>query len=326
VSGQLVIASGLDELEALALQPPLTSSVLLVRGELAKEQLMPKMFPFYNPEEHQHILRLLETIQPQAIIAASRRSPETAGALYPSPLIEDGDFNIPSVYLTEEQGLRLADQVGKMVLLSSQAWRIPSSGCIVLASKGQPRQPRIVVCAHLDAKIGTPGALDNASGVTGLLLLAELLQDYTGRLGVEIFVVNGEDNYAAAGEKLYVDLNQGKFDRILLNINLDAAGYIHGDTAYSLYDCPPQLTATIQQAFAAQPGIVEGQPWYQSDHMVFVQNYVPAIAITSQMIQEILAGIAHTRQDTPDLVDPDRLVKIAQSLCRLVKDLDAQQT
>ncbi len=181
-----------------------------------------------------------------------------------------------------------------------------------------------MICAHIDAKIGTPGALDNASGVTVLLLLAELLQDYTGGLGVEIFVVNGEDNYAAAGEKLYVDLNRGKFNRILLNINLDAAGYIHGDTAYSLYDCPPQLAGTIVQAFAAYPGIVEGQPWYQSDHMVFVQNRVPAIAITSQMIQEILAGIAHTGQDTPDRVDPDRLVIIAQSLRRLVNDLDAQ--
>jgi len=31
--------------------------VLLLRGEIAKEQLMPKNFTFYNPDEHKRIIR-----------------------------------------------------------------------------------------------------------------------------------------------------------------------------------------------------------------------------------------------------------------------------
>ena len=34
-----------------------------------------------------------------------------------------------------------------------------------------------VLCAHIDSKLNTPGALDNAAGVVTLLLLAELLAD-----------------------------------------------------------------------------------------------------------------------------------------------------
>ena len=52
--------------------------------------------------------------------------------------------------------------------------------------------------------MGTPGALDNASGTTVLLLLAELLADYRGSLGVDIVAINGEDYYSAPGEIVYL--------------------------------------------------------------------------------------------------------------------------
>lgn len=34
------------------------------------------------------------------------------GALYPFPLFEDGDFDIPSVYMTDVEGERLAAYAG----------------------------------------------------------------------------------------------------------------------------------------------------------------------------------------------------------------------
>jgi aminopeptidase YwaD len=318
--GELVVVNNVEQLEN-ALSPG-ENCLLLLRNELAKEQLMAKNFPFYNPPEHQHIIHLLEQIKPRAIIAATARNPEMAGAVYPFPLIEDGDFDIPSVYMTEEEGAQLAKEAGKSVALISQARRIPSKGCIITARKGDARGLRIVICAHIDTKIGTPGALDNAAGVVILLLLAGLLQHYSGRLGVEIFVVNGEDYYAASGEKLYLEQNRANLEQVLLNINLDAAGYIHGDTAYSLYDCPVGLLPAIHRAFASQKGIVEGEQWHQSDHMVFVQNRVPAVAVTSDKIVEILTQIAHTAGDRPELVSTDKLLNIAEALKTLVLDLD----
>ena len=58
------------------------------------------------------------------------------GALYPFPLLEDGDFDIPSVYMTEEEGNRLAEHVGKEISLESRVYRIPATGCNVIARKG----------------------------------------------------------------------------------------------------------------------------------------------------------------------------------------------
>jgi aminopeptidase YwaD len=319
VSAPLTVVSTADELEAAEI----AGAIVLLRGEIAKEQLMPKNFPFYNPDEHRRIISLLESKAPRAIIAATTRNPELAGAVYPFPLIEDGDFDIPSVYMTEDEGRRLARHAGQVVALESLAQRISSSGCNVVARKAITAPRRIVLCAHIDSKLGTPGALDNAAGVVTLLLLAELLADYDGRLGVEIVAINGEDYYAASGEKLYLEHNRGSLRDIALSINLDALGYRQGPTAYSLYSCSDTLAAAVRRAFAGYDDLCEGEPWYQSDHMVFVQNQVPALAITSEGLMEIETAVAHTPKDRPELVDCSKLVSFAIVLRELLDRLEA---
>ena len=47
--------------------------------------------------------------------------------------------------------------------------------------------------------------MDKASGVITLLLTAELLRKHAGVLGLEFLVMNGEDNFGANGEKLYLE-------------------------------------------------------------------------------------------------------------------------
>lgn len=316
---QLVVASTLEELEAVDAQ----GQILLVRGELAKEQLMPKYFPFYNPDEHRQIIALLEAARPAALITATARNPQMAGALYPFPLIEDGDFDIPSVYIKEEDGDRLAQQAGKTVMLVIRSRRLPAQGCNVIASKGGGHGKRAVVFAHIDAKDGTPGALDNASGVVVLLLLAELLADYAGKIEIELVALNGEDYYACPGEIQWLDRNAGRLDDILLGINIDGAGYREGDTAYSLYNLPPEIEQVARSVFSRYADIIEGEPWYQSDHSIFIQNGVPAMAVTSQKVFAILTEIAHTEADVPENVDPERLVRIAGALRDLLLELEA---
>jgi aminopeptidase YwaD len=283
---------------------------------------MPKNFQFYNPEHHQHIVRLLEEKAPAAIVAATSVNPGIAGALYPFPLIEDGDFDIPSVYMKDVDGERLAQHARNEVILEFEAERLPVKGYNVLARKGGDFGHRVVACAHIDAKAGTPGALDNASGVTILLLLAELMQDYAGELGLEMVALNGEDYYAAPGEMLYLKDNEGKMDEILLAINSDGAGYKQGNSVYSLYGCPAEITSAIHDAFSGREGVAEGPPWYQSDHSVFIQQGRPALAITSDQLDDLWTRIAHTEHDRPENIDPGKLVVLAQALADLVLDLD----
>jgi aminopeptidase YwaD len=313
VEGPLAVVSTVEELVAA----DLAGRVLLLRGAIAQEQLMPKNFTFYNPEHHQRIIALLEQKAPAAIIAATGRNPELAGAVYPFPLIEDGDFDLPSVYMTDVEGERLAGLVGQRVVLHSRAARIPSSGCNVIARKGD-RARRVVFFAHIDAKAGTPGAIDNATGVVILLLLAELLADYAGEVGVEIVALNGEDYYAASGEMQWLAMNHGRMEQIVLGVNMDGVGYRLGKTAYSLYNCPAEIEQAIRAVLATRDGMAEGDPWYQSDHGLFVYNGVPALAFTSDDFVTLWTEIAHTPRDVPQIVEPARLVEVAHALFALL--------
>jgi len=184
---QIVAVSDTAALEKAEIK----DKIVFLHGEIAREQLMPKNFVFYNPEEHQRIITLLEKGRPAAIISATGRNSALAGGVYPFPLIEDGDFDIPSVYMTEEEGIRLLSHDGSAVTLGSVSERIPGKGYNVTAVRGSEDADRIVVTAHIDAKKGTPGAIDNATGVIVLLLLADLLSDYEWPRRIELVAFNG---------------------------------------------------------------------------------------------------------------------------------------
>jgi len=314
----LAVASTPDDLKS----QDVSGSILLLHGEIAKEQLMPKKFTFYNPENHQQIVALVEEKAPLAIISATSRDPELAGGIYPFPLFEDGDFNIPSVYTTAEEGQLIAKHEGAQVVLNFEATRAPSTGCNVVARKGQDPDSKIVVFAHIDAKINTPGALDNGTGVIVLLLLAELLQDISFTKTIEIVALNGEDYYSAPGEMLYIQNNPGQMKDVFLGVNIDGAGYIDGKTAYSLYDCPGEMARVIHQSFPEARGFIEGEQWYQSDHSLFIMNQRSALAITSEKFMHLSTCITHTAKDAPSLVEASKLVEIATALRNLLVSLD----
>lgn len=318
VRATLRVVSTVEELAAVEAE----GSVLLLHGELTKGQLMPKNFPFYNPEEHQRIIRLLEEKQPRAIIAATSRDVDMVGSQYPFPLMEDGDFDIASVYMTDKDGARLAAYAGKEVSLVSRAQRMPSGGCNVIARKGRRRGDRAVLFAHIDSRIGSPGALDNASGVTVLLLLAELLVDYCGSVSLEFVAMNGEDYYSNPGEQQWLRLNESHFDEVVLGINIDDVGYVHGRTAYSLYGCPDDLAKLTRGVMARHVGLVEGEPWYQGDHGLFLMHKRPAVALTAEKLHEVMSSITHTARDTIEMVAPEKLVEVTLALRDLLLCLD----
>ncbi len=314
LTAELVVASDLDKLK----NGDFKGKILLLKGNLTKEQLMPKNFIFYNPESHQEIFRLLETKQPAAILTATGRNPELAGAPYPFPMIEDGDFDIPSAYLTDVEGERLAGYTGENARLLMQARRIPSWAENVIVRKQGRGKDWLLVCAHIDAKDGTPGAVDNACGAVTLMLLAELLRDCDCGLNVEIFAVNGEDHYSVGGEMEFLRRNQGLLSRFKLAINVDGIGYKGHSTSVSFYDCAAAWEEKALQVMDNYPSITRGEQWYQSDHMVFVMNQVPALAVTTSAFMQMEQEIAHTEKDRLDQVDTHLLAEAAFYLKDLI--------
>ena len=320
VESELVDASSVSELERCDCR----GKILFLHGEIAKEQLMPKNFVFYNPEEHQRIIALLEHGGASAIVCATGRNASLAGGVYPFPLIEDGDFDIPSVYMTEEEGARLLPFMGKEAMLHSRSKRIPGKGYNVSGRKGTERD-RIVLTAHIDAKKGTPGAIDNGTGVVILLLVGQLLKGYSGPYSIEIVALNGEDYYAVPGQMKYIEANQGRFDTILFNINIDGAGYREGLSAFSFYDFPEELKKRANQTLQAFPGVIEGVQWPQGDHSIFVQYGRPAIAVSSEWFTENIntQTITHTPKDSVEIVDCKKVVELVEAVADLVQRIGA---
>ena len=293
----------------------LDGRILLLHGELAAEPLIPKGFVFYNPAEHQKLIRVLEEKQPAAILAATGKRPELVGALYPFPVFEDGDFDIPNAYMKDTDGAKLLAYVGRPVRLAFSARRIPATGHNVIATRRGSGRGRIVLTAHVDARKGTPGALDNASGVATLLAVGELLGarggDRADQPTVEIAILNGEDYYAVPGQMHYLKADAGRWGAMRLAINLDDVGYRVGKTAYSFYRCSESLQRACSNVLAAYPGLTPGPPWVQGDHSMFVQQGVPALAFTAQKQTYLMRRVIHTERDRPELVDPHRLAELA---------------
>lgn len=313
----LAVVSTVEELEA----GDFSGAVLLLTGPITAEQLMPKNFSFYNPDSHKRVYAALERQAPAVVIAATTRNPEAAGAVYPFPLIEDGDFDIPNAFLTRDDAEPLLGRAGALSTVHLDSRRIPARGRQIIARKRGAGDGRIVVFAHIDGRKGIPAALDNASGAASLLVLAELLEHYRGRHSVEIVPLNGEDYYGANGQNIWMRENRDRLGEIVLGMNADDAGHVGAGTYVSFYGCPPETDALVRGLFARYPGFGEGPQWPQGDHSLFAFNGVPAIAFTADDFMDTFRNITHTPKDRPELVDPGIVADVARFMADVVAGL-----
>jgi len=304
----LAVARKVEDLE----DARIAGTVVLACGGLAAGQVMPKNFTFYNPESHKRIVRALEASGAIAVVAATGRDSQMVGSQYPFPLFEDGDLEIPNAYMKDIDGERLALHEGERVRLSIDSRRIPTTAEHVVATLSGSRPGRIVVTAHIDSRKGSPGALDNASGVAVLLALAELFQGRSEGFSVELVPFNGEDNYANPGEMMWVAENEDRFDDIVVGINIDDAGQVGTVNHVSFYQCPAEIEEAARAAMAAHTSTTGGPQWFQSDHAIFGIYGRPAVAIASSDIEGFMAKYAHSERDTIELADADLLAEAAR--------------
>lgn len=211
-SGRLAFVKSLKELEVVNCQ----NCILVVGGELAETPLQPKEYPFYYPEEHRYLIELFERKQPAAIIAATGK--HALCGLQPFPLFEDGNFLIPSAYVPEAMFAELQRNGRKGVARAAIRTKNKQQNSyqLVAQKRNKSSHGKIIVCAHMDTKYHTKGALDNAVGVAVLLEAAARLasSDYD----IDIVPFNGEEYYEASGEVEYLkdmsssDLFEGGLD------------------------------------------------------------------------------------------------------------------
>ncbi|SET40779.1 Peptidase family M28 [Natronincola peptidivorans] len=317
INAELVVVSTLEELRTVDAH----EKILLIHKELTQEQIMPKNFIFYNPEEHKQMISLLEEKNPKAIICVTGCVKSVSVCLHPFPIFEDGDFDIPSVYMKDIDGEKLIKLNGLKVELTIESKRNPAKGYNVVARKKGEGKGRVVLCAHIDTKKNTPGALDNATGVAVLMALAEQLRDYKASNDIEFVAFNGEDYYSVPGQMLYLKQNNGDFQDIKMVINIDGAGHKDSKTAVSFYNLRDDQKKEAMISLDKYKTLVKGEKWYEGDHSMFLQKGVPCIAVTSSNVRDVVMNITHTPKDTMNNVNIELLCDLVKALKDIISNI-----
>lgn len=294
VTAPLLCAGTLAELRS----SPARGRLLLLYGDLARAPLSPKSW-FLKDERDEEVIRVLEELEPAGIIA-----PPTATDYY-GQLTEDFELNIPAVTVSPAVARKLVRHAGSSIQLKISVQRISSQARNILARRAGRESGRIVICAHFDTKINTPGASDNAAGVAVLLELARRFSQTESRFGMEFVVFNGEE-YLPIGDDEYLRKADGYFSDIRYAINLDGVGPMLASTSLTALSMPEAMQTCLKEMLVDFPGVVWVEPWYESNHSSFAMRGVPALAVGAVGAR----SLAHQPYDDAEGISPDKLEEV----------------
>ncbi len=307
VGAKMVSVQNITELEKSSFE----DRIAVLSGELTQEALMPKSFVFYNPEHHKRIIGLLEKKNPLAIITIAQSDEKVF------PIFEDGDFLIPSVYVSKSEGEKIIARIDHRAELKIISERITSQGANVIAKKQGAKKKKVIVCAHYDTKHTTPGAIDNASGTVVLLCVAGLMKDRKLMNDLELVAFNGEDYYSVPGQMQY--MKSTAIEDVALVINADGVGVKGrkiGVAHINVSQHDRDIFLKVQHDYK---NIQEIEPWVEGDHSMFTMQGIPALAITSTDIFDMVETIIHTPEDTLDKLDQDLIEETARYIVGILE-------
>jgi hypothetical protein len=182
----------------------------------------------------------------------------------------------------------------------------------VIAELPGASEETVVVGAHYDSVWRGPGAIDNATGVEGLVRVAERLAGRKHPRSLA-FVAFGAEEVGLLGSKHYVSeaKARGEAERIVGMVNLDCIG--RGESLELL--CTPAALLERAEETARRLGLYDrygvvtelGQE-AGTDHLPFAQAGIPAMCVLHFPYDEY-----HSPEDEPGLVD-ERLLADAVDL------------
>jgi Zn-dependent M28 family amino/carboxypeptidase len=209
----------------------------------------------------------------------------------------------------------------------------------------------IVVGAHYDSIIGAPGANDNGSGVAAVLELARLLKGAAPARTLRlVFFVNEEPPFFRSddmGSRRYAARAKERQEKIVGMFSIETIGYYSDRRRSQRYPFPlgffypdtgnflafvsnPGSRRLLHEALAAfrrhaafpsegaaAPAALTGVDW--SDQWSFWEEGYPALMVTDTA--PFRYPHYHTREDTPDKVDYERLARVTDGLARMLREL-----
>jgi Zn-dependent M28 family amino/carboxypeptidase len=209
----------------------------------------------------------------------------------------------------------------------------------------------VVVGAHYDTVLGSPGADDNASGVAALLEVAQALRGRGHRRTLRLLAFVNEEPPFFQGEEMgslrYARRCRERGEDVVAMLSLETIGYYSdapGSQSYPaglglLYPSTGSFIAVVGdlrshalvRAVASSlrrhcivpcesvtlPAFVPGVGW--SDQWAFWQQGYHAVMLTDTA--PFRHPAYHTAEDTPDRLDYERLAAVTSGLAAAVSDL-----
>ena len=178
----------------------------------------------------------------------------------------------------------------------------------------------IIISAHHDSPFGSPGAVDNASGVETIFRLAKELKGSNPEYSIKFISFGGEEPYLL-GARYYVrDLKErGLLGTILLNINLDSVGI---EENIKIYCGPEGLKKNVQYLFESHHAFEEKKVEYDlpkaiTDDYAFAEEGIPTILFMYWPYPQY-----HLPSDTSDIVQEKSMEDTVSRIKLLLGNLD----
>ncbi|MCK5597271.1 MAG: M28 family peptidase, partial [Candidatus Eisenbacteria sp.] len=167
----------------------------------------------------------------------------------------------------------------------------------------------VVVGAHFDCTSGgepdarSPGADDNASGIAGLLEIAQIVEDLPLLRDV-VFVCYNVEEVGMLGSEHFVQELVAAGDSVFVCLNVDCIGYTDGSWEASIEDRPHyrSLARAIAGLMSDYTSITPRIMWSRpSDNWPFMEAGIPAIMIWEEPLNPLINGpedwMEHLNQD-----------------------------
>lgn len=209
----------------------------------------------------------------------------------------------------------------------------------------------VVVGAHYDSVLGSPGANDNASGVATLIEMARMLAGKPIRRTLRLVAFANEEppfyRTHQMGSWVYANQSKRHGDRIAAMLSLETLGCYSDEVGSQRYPFPfglfyPQTGnflafvgnlasrnlvrhavgrfrahANFPSEGSAAPAWLPGVAW--SDQWAFWKHGYSAMMVTDTAPFRYLQY--HSHADRPEFLDYDRLARVAAGLTDVVLDL-----
>jgi aminopeptidase YwaD len=216
-----------------------------------------------------------------------------------------GQAGIPAVATDWESAARLRGMTRPRVRIDIAGDDFEASTQVVILDLPGATDERVVLSAHIDGHHLAESAMDNATGVAGVIAIARAFApSITGcRRGLRVCLFSAEE-WALAGSKEYLArMAPAEVKRLVLNVNLDTiAG---GSRLTALTSEFPALDGFVQGAAAdiGMPLETYRPMMSNSDHYNFALHGIPALRLVAGF-DDPASNVRHilTPADTRDKV------------------------